>query len=356
MSGMLKEKILGALYGTAAGDALGYAIEFLSWERISQAYGPRGIREYALNKAGLAEVSDDTQMTLFTAAGLVLAGEEGVPFDEAVFRAYRDWLSTQKGEQKSGWTREQDWLLADKSLYQWQAPGNTCLHALGSGTYGTPERPINESKGCGGVMRTSVCGFASPALFPDRPEEQAAALAGAQAAAVTHGHPMGWVPAAMMADMVYRIVYLNLSIPEAAEAALRQVEAMYPKVPGMADFRALVERALYWGTEENSQETTLDDVPWDMDDIQELGGGWVGDEALAIAIYCACRYANDFDACIRAAVNHSGDSDSTGAIAGALVGASLGIGGISSRWTTPLDVKAAIEATAGRLMAAARPL
>ena len=62
----------------------------------------------------------------------------------------------------------------------------------------------------------------------------------------------------------------------------------------------------------------------DLEGIHQLGEGWVADEALAIAVFCAVRYQNDFAAAIRAAVNHKGDSDSTGAICGNILGAWLG--------------------------------
>lgn len=53
--------------------------------------------------------------------------------------------------------------------------------------------------------------------------------------------------------------------------------------------------------------------------VERLGGGWVAEEALAIALYTA-RVATGFEHGLRIAVTHSGDSDSTGAIAGNLLG------------------------------------
>lgn len=79
--------------------------------------------------------------------------------------------------------------------------------------------------------------------------------------------------------------------------------------------RDLLEKAVALALDRN--------VP-DLDGIHQLGEGWVGDEALAIAVFCAVRYQNDFAAGIRAAVNHKGDSDSTGAICGNILGAWLG--------------------------------
>ena len=66
-----QDKFRGCLIGGAIGDALGYAVEFLQISRIRQKYGDNGITSYEL-KNGIAEISDDTQMTLFTANGLLI--------------------------------------------------------------------------------------------------------------------------------------------------------------------------------------------------------------------------------------------------------------------------------------------
>lgn len=62
----------------------------------------------------------------------------------------------------------------------------------------------------------------------------------------------------------------------------------------------------------------------DLDAIHTLGEGWIAEEALSIAVFCAVRYQNDFAKAICTAVNHKGDSDSTGAICGNILGAWLG--------------------------------
>ena len=77
----------------------------------------------------------------------------------------------------------------------------------------------------------------------------------------------------------------------------------------------------------------------DLDAIHALGEGWVADEALAIAVYCALKYPNDFDNAIIASVNHKGDSDSTGAIAGNIVGASVGLEGIPKKYIDNLELR-----------------
>ena len=56
----------------------------------------------------------------------------------------------------------------------------------------------------------------------------------------------------------------------------------------------------------------------------KLGGGWVAEETVAIAVYCSLAHFNDFEKAMVAAVNHGGDSDSTGAVTGNLLGVVFG--------------------------------
>jgi len=80
----------------------------------------------------------------------------------------------------------------------------------------------------------------------------------------------------------------------------------------------------------------------DIDAIRELGAGWVAEETLAIAIYYALKYANDFDKALIAAVNHDGDSDSTGAVTGNILGTYLGMDEIPAKYIDHLELKSII--------------
>ena len=62
----------------------------------------------------------------------------------------------------------------------------------------------------------------------------------------------------------------------------------------------------------------------DLENVESIGGGWTGEEALAIALYCATRHFDNFEQALIAAVNHAGDSDSTGAVTGNILGAAIG--------------------------------
>ena len=216
--------------------------------------------------------------------------------------------------------------MNEPRLYSRRAPGLTCLSALGSGRFGRIEKPINDSKGCGGIMRVAPIGL----YFVDStmPIEQVDRL-GAEAAALTHGHELGWLSAAVLVHIIHQLVYHpSVRIDRAAVDALITVEQIFPNAEHMGDLRRLVEKAL---------ELARSDMD-DLTAIETLGGGWVGEETLAIALYCACKYPDDFDKALIASVNHGGDSDSTGAVTGNILGASLGLKGIPAKYRENLEL------------------
>jgi ADP-ribosyl-[dinitrogen reductase] hydrolase len=79
------------------------------------------------------------------------------------------------------------------------------------------------------------------------------------------------------------------------------------------------------------------------DDVQTLGQGWIAEEALAISLLCALVWESNFDKALVLAVNHSGDSDSTGAITGNIMGCLLGMQGINHKWTDNLELHDVIQ-------------
>ena len=87
----------------------------------------------------------------------------------------------------------------------------------------------------------------------------------------------------------------------------------------------------------------------DVDNIRHLGEGWVGEEALAIAVYAVARHIDSFADTLIAAVNHDGDSDSTGAIAGNIIGAMIGYEAIPDQFKTHLEMHDVILAIADDL-------
>ena len=324
----LYDRIAGCLMAGALGDALGYAIEFDGWSSIQRRYGEDGITAMPVERDGKARISDDTQMTLFTNEGMVLgywradARGIGAEVEHYIYHAYLCWYMTQgcRPPERPLWEPVSK-LLQTPELNTRRAPGNTCLAALSSGKMGSVDEPINNSKGCGGVMRTAPLGFMR--CWGSALEK------GAEAAAITHGHPGGWAPAGMLSDMVQRLVYDDSDAPlkDVVLASLKATEARWD-LPDVHKFADMVIRAA------KLSDTNTPDVAA----IHALGGGWVGDEALAIAVYSCLKHPDDVKAALISAVNHSGDSDSTGAIAGNILGAKLGLSALPKDWIDQLEL------------------
>ena len=324
-------KFKGCLIGGAVGDALGYAVEFLPASAIFKKYGEDGITEYEL-RHGAAEISDDTQMTLFTATGLLVGTTRGMTrgimgdYAGYIAYSYRDWYRTQIEKYPLLEEYHYSWLVNVPEMFSRRAPGNTCLSALAQGGNGTLENPLNRSKGCGGIMRVAPIGL----YFCDKrrkPEE--IDLIGAKAAALTHGHELGYIPAAMLVHIISRISEHGNTILEAVKDAMCTMPAIFPDAKHMDELLALVQKAI------TLSEENMDD----LDAVRQLGEGWVAEETLAIAVYCALKYSDSFEKGIIAAVNHDGDSDSTGAVAGNILGAALGFGAVPQKYLDKLELK-----------------
>ena len=151
-----KDRVRGSLIGGAIGDALGFPVEFIySYEEIQKRYGENGIVKLDIaqwwieSNIGKAVISDDTQMTLFTALGLLNAKETGMALVSAIFNAYIEWLYTQKGMRSIRYNS--CWIGDLPELNVRCAPGHTCITSLERIMQG--HDPMNCSKGCGGIMR-----------------------------------------------------------------------------------------------------------------------------------------------------------------------------------------------------------
>ena len=316
-------------------------MEFLDRDSILTRFGPDGITNYAPAYGRLGAITDDTQMTLFTAEGLIRSwvrgSMKGVTTEEGVTaHAYLRWLLTQGESPKNRIDLLNDeargWLFERPGLHNRRAPGNTCLSALRDmPALGQPAR--NTSKGCGGVMRVAPAGLYAAAASRGN-DLQAAFDLGARLCALTHGHPTGILAGGVFAALTFAVVR-DFTLPEGLAEA-KSVLVSRPDHEEVLDALTLAEKL--------ANSTT---PPHEA--ISQLGAGWVADEALAIALYCTL-VADDFRQGVLLAVNHGGDSDSTGAIAGNLLGAMHGIDAIPSEWLEPLELQDVIRELADDLV------
>ena len=302
------EATRGCLIGGAVGDALGAPIEFFTAANIKKYFGV-AVKDYVEFKDGTGAITDDTQMTLFTAEGILRAlvrdREKGICAPASVMRfAYLRWLATQDGrvDAPSEFINS-GWLIREKRLFVKRAPGMTCISSLENKNGSV--RAQNNSKGCGTVMRMAPVG-----LFFE-PED--AYRYGCEFSAITHGHQTGITAGGAFAML---ISYLRYGNP--LEKSLDLLENHLRRIDDAAETLEFIRKART------------------AEDISELGDGWVAEEALAIGIFCALKHTWDFEKGVIEAVNIDGDSDSTGAIAGNILGVLNGEKAIPEKWRRTL--------------------
>jgi len=345
----LKSRIHGCLLGGALGDSLGYAVEFDSIDRIRARFGASGLTGFE-GLAGTRPFSDDTQMTLYTVDGLVEALEwansgVGADANACLWLAYLRWLATQGETAPAAAPVPQPrWIDGQPVLHQRRHPGKACISGLATGEMGTSVRPVNpESKGCGTVMRSAPFGLI-PHIAPD-----AVYKLSSDAASLTHGHPSARQSAGTFSLLIHRIVAGD-GLREAAAEALAHAtgfEGVAPELP---------ERL------EGALRLAGKGIVTPEELVQALGKGWVAEEALAVALYAVLATlpdagatvpdpAHHFREALALAVNHSGDSDSTGSVAGNILGAFYGEDCLPGEWLAALEAPEVIRGMADQLVA-----
>ena len=200
------------------------------------------------------------------------------------------------------------------------------MSGIEAGCRGSIENPVNNSKGCCGVMRVAPVGLY---LGDSQMAGLAIDLVAADAAALTHGHEMGYIPAAMLVHIVRLVSHSQgITLEEAVWDSVDAIQQLFPRSVHLPEFLEKIQLAVNLAKQGGN----------DLEAIHALGPGWYGDEALAVAIYCALKYQHDFDKALVAAINHGGDSDSTGAITGNILRAYLGLLRISKKYTQNLEL------------------
>ena len=324
----LRSRIRGCLLGGAIGDALGASVEFMRLTEIKARFGGQGITEFASAYGRIGAITDDTQMTLFTAEGLLRAYVRGHLNDvgsvpEVVCHAYLRWLLTQ-GVTPTATDLDigkDGWLWTEKTLHSRRAPGNTCISSLKGMTHFTADRATNNSKGAGAIMR--VAPVACVARSGDEVAAEEVFHLGKKVSWITHGHPSGYLSAAAFAVIVHALLWEH------------SIET------GIQRARSFLSREDECGETLDAIEKALTCVKCRMDPecaMPTIGEAWVGEEALGIALYCT-QMADDLASGMRLSVNHDGDSDTTGLLVGQLLGAIYGEEAIPAHWLRDLEAR-----------------
>lgn len=305
-------RLHASLLAGAYGDSLGAKIEFLSLDAIRRKF-PDGISDLPPHQGLRGAITDDTQMTLFTAEGLIRAHVRGTIKGichppSVVHHALLRWYRTQGGKPRV--ETDNVGLIADRRLWARRAPGLTCLSSLAEGrSFGALAR--NDSKGCGTIMRV-----APAALMVQRNLVRSMAI---DTSALTHGHPTGQLAAAAWAEIMADVA-TGAMLEETAATTAKD----YDRLENGHETARAIRKALD-APRDGSPET-----------VETLGGGWTAEEALSIALY-ACLVGKTFDDALQIAVLHSGDSDSTGAIAGNMLGLIDPLAAMKHRWAPVIE-------------------
>ncbi len=298
------QQVEAILFGLALGDSLGYPVEFLKLPAIRQKYGSAGIQEPPQS----ALYSDDTQMTLALAEGLLDAGINA-PLDnlmQGVGNRFIEWLDSPDNN---------------------RAPGTTCINGVQRFQSGISwrESGILGSKGCGSAMRVAPLGFI---YQHDETRLKEIAIASSE---ITHRHPTA------IAATVAAAYLVKLALDDVP--TVDYMPHVYEFATGISDEMDLailrVGHVLGWTNEDLA--------------LDHIGQGWTGEEAVALALYCVLRYPDDYVACMRRAANTNGDSDSIACIAGGIMGARLGLDVIPLDWRSRCENISYISALAQRL-------
>jgi len=338
----------GCMLGLAIGDALGAPVEFSDRAAILARFGPEGVTDFVARRGQPAGAyTDDTQMSIATARGILdwkaqLEGAGASPEagrgDDArprvVEAADLDVLAL------AVWRRYVEWSNSPECPLG--SPGHRTLATIHAGVPLTLRDPVNPgARGCGGVMRVAPLGLIGLGRL--------AFEAAARCATLTHRHPISDTSSGFLALLIDRLVSggsLDEAVDEARSELLRW--------PGHEAALDVVDSAARLAAGQLGDYEAIGHIGHvEVEEPTAKGKGWVADEALGIALFCALRHRDDVAAALRAAVNISGDSDSTGSITGAILGAALGDDAIPETWRERVANRELLIDLGGRLAACA---
>lgn len=311
-------RIVGALVGLAAGDALGVPVEFEP--RAARVADPVGeMRGGGTWKLDPGTWSDDTSLALCLAESIVERGFD--PEDSG--RRSLAWLD------KGLWTARGEVF----------GVGGATRRALGRIRSGMPAvfaggRGENDN-GNGSLMRILPASIWLSGL-PERARFHAIA----SYSATTHGHPRS-----ILACWLHCLVAGKLLRGEAPREAYASATSEARSFLGSLPASARAEAGAY--------ERILDGKLPSLPSGAIRGSGYVV-HCLEASLWCLTTTA-DFASCVLKAVNLGEDADTTGAVAGGLAGLAYGREAIPAEWAAALAREGEIEALAGRIASLLEP-
>lgn len=281
------ERALGAVIGSAVGDALGAPFEFGPEGAFSDRFPDPGKGDEMCGGGGWdpGEATDDTQMAVLVAESLL--EHDGLDLPD-VFRRFRRWAAADP----------KDIGLQTEAVLSSGDPWDTAaaLHFQAGG----------RAAGNGALMR------ATPSAVRYAPRGRDATMDAARhLAALTHGDRAAWEGTAVF----HELIRVALTGGDPLAALPTTLDAVHPD-----------HRARY---------ATVLAPDWHPDLATEFNGAvW---PCLGSAVW-ALRTTSSYEDAVRAAIDLGGDTDTVAAVTGGLAGAVYGIAAVPARWTEPLHV------------------
>ncbi|WP_374973236.1 ADP-ribosylglycohydrolase family protein [Spongiibacter marinus] len=322
------------LLGGAVGDALGAPVQFFSLDDIMQQYGERGVLDYMPAYGRKGAVTDDTQRLMFTAEGILryrVASARGEQPDLRSFihRADLRWLSTQTttttGQQRS-------FLLAERGLYSQRAARDSFLAVLSKSQQGgvTADNQYQFGVGLSRIAPLAVHFVSDTRKFWGEALRAEMFSLSADISALSDGHVNGRLTGGALG-----ILLLGLLYGHPPEACLARIdEQLRPNKDSQALRRAIDHAVELANAQPNSASAA-----------ESLCGDSMALDVFSVALY-SLLCAEDFASGLVLSVNHSGLSDSCGALAGQLLGAWRGLDDIPQHWLQDLEHKALLDCLA----------
>ena len=285
------EALSGVLIGTAVGDALGLPMEGLSAQRQARLFPPP-LRHRLV--AGCGMTSDDTEHTMMLAQALLEFPHDSLTFQRSLARKFRWWLAS---------------LPA--------GVGFATLRAILKLWVGVPpSRSGVMSAGNGAAMRTAVLGV----YFADDPARRREFVTASTR--ITHRDPRAEITALAVAETAVWMARRDDDV----EGLLQSLE----KLSELFEWTAMIAKIRV--------SLPFDQPTANFANDLGLARGVSGYafHSVPVAIYAALRHRNDFESALTEAIACGGDTDTVGAIVGALLGARVGLAGIPVRWCSSI--------------------
>lgn len=300
------DSIRGAMIGTTVGDAVGYGISKETGEKC---------------------ISSNTQQMLFVAVGSLYAWThfQTTGFDatevDYIYYALQDWAAQDECP-----TRNICWINSIPELREYRSPDIPCIDLLKRGRCGSLQEPISGSKSASALSRVvPLVLHHKNDLRQDNDNVKGIMKLAACVAAITHGHQLAWLSAALLAHLLSRTIYGGCNTGDNLNTFLREgkqflYELFGDSVPLHELFEKIDLAVSFAGNKES------DDA-----NLNRLGQGFLAHEAVALGIYFCLRFPLDFYSAVTAASRHSGNTATTACITGQIMGAKLGYTGIDRR-------------------------